>query len=437
MFIPAEIIRKKRDGNSLEESEIKFFVEGFTRGTLPDYQMSALLMAIVLKGMTKQEVHFLTQSMLHSGDVLSYPKIPSFKVDKHSTGGVGDKTSLILAPIVAAAGLHVPMISGRGLGHTGGTLDKLESIPGFSTQIDLPQFKELVFSYGLGLIGQTKEICPADKKIYALRDVTGTVESIPLICASIMSKKLAEGIDGLVLDVKFGSGAFMKTFADAEQLARSLMDIAVRGGKRVCALLTDMNQPLGRMIGNSLEVEECLSILKNEDSNGLYEDTKMLSLHLSASMLELSGSARNHEEAYKLAQTVLDSGKAMEKFEQICKAQGGDLSKIPKAKYKHEILSPSAGYIESFFNEGLGYAAIAMKAGRLSHDDKLDPSAGIEMLKKRADKVEKGEPLARIYANDQSLFAEAEKRFLNSTRLSPVAPTTSPLIAKILKESDL
>ena len=260
-FIPAEIIKKKRDGKDLTKDELDFFIATYTNGALPDYQMSALLMAILLKGMTPEETHLLTQTMLHSGDVLSFSEIPGFKVDKHSTGGVGDKTSLILAPIVAAAGLVVPMISGRGLGHTGGTLDKLESIPGFSTGQSLQAFRTLLEKHNLALIGQTKEICPADKKIYALRDVTGTVESMPLICASIMSKKLAAGLDGLVLDVKYGSGAFMKTAEDSESLALKLKEIGERGGKSVVAFLTSMEQPLGRMVGNALEVEECLSIL--------------------------------------------------------------------------------------------------------------------------------------------------------------------------------
>lgn len=437
MFIPAEIIRKKRDGNALSEAEITFFVDGFTNGVLPDYQMSALLMAIVLKGMSKEEIHFLTQAMLHSGEVLTYPKVTGYKVDKHSTGGVGDKTSLILAPIVASAGVSVPMISGRGLGHTGGTLDKLESIPGFSTQIPLPAFKDLVCKHGLGLIGQTKEICPADKKIYALRDVTGTVESIPLISASIMSKKLAEGIDGLVLDVKFGSGAFMKKFDDAEALARSLMDIAVRGGKKVVTLLTDMNQPLGRMIGNSLEVEECLAILKNEDRAGKYVDTRELSLQLSAAMLELSGKVKDFQSGYLLATEELTSGRAYKKFEDICQAQGGNLDLLPKAKHMQEVLAPVAGTVLSFFNEGLGYAAISLKAGRLASADQLDPSAGIELLKKVGDKVEAGEPFAKMYASDRSLFAEAERRLQKSTQIKIGAATAGPLIAKILKESDL
>lgn len=437
MLIPAEIIRKKRDGHTLDPEEISFFVEGYTNGSLPDYQMSALLMAIVLKGMSSQEIHLLTQAMLHSGQVLTFPRTPQFKVDKHSTGGVGDKTSLILAPIVASLGVPVPMISGRGLGHTGGTLDKLESIPGFNTQIDLERFKELVAEYGMGLIGQTKEICPADKKIYALRDVTGTVESIALISASIMSKKLAEGIDGLVLDVKFGSGAFMKKVEDAESLARSLMDIAVRGGKRVTALLTDMNQPLGRMIGNSLEVEECVDIMTGNDTGKGYEDTRYLSLRLAASMLEMSGRFKSADEAMSAAETALTSGDAFARFEALCRAQGGDLSKLPKAKYTYEVVSPRDGFVDSFFNEGIGYAAIALKAGRLRSEDPLDLSAGIELKKKVGDQIMANEPLAILYSNDRALFAEASSRLLSATQIGDSKKSSGPLVLKTIRESDL
>jgi len=300
-FLPAEIIKAKRNGEVLSAEDINEFIQGYAQGAIPDYQMSALLMAIFFRSMNKEETLALTKAMLYSGETVDFSSVPGFKIDKHSTGGVGDKTSLILGPIVAAAGVPVPMISGRGLGHTGGTLDKLESIPGFNTQKSLEEFVQLVRENLICFIGQTKEICPADKKIYALRDVTATVESLPLICASIMSKKLAEGIDGLVLDVKHGSGAFMKTLENAEELAVNLMTIARGYGKKVSALLTNMDQPLGRYAGNSLEVEECVAIMKNESFIGpagydLYEDTRELSLRLSSQMLFLAGAGKSEED---------------------------------------------------------------------------------------------------------------------------------------------
>ena len=369
VFLPAEIIKKKRNGLSLSEEEITLFIKSYTDGSVPEYQMSALLMAIYFKGMTETETLSLTKAMLYSGIVVDLKTIKSFKVDKHSTGGVGDKTSLILAPIVAAVGLSVPMISGRGLGHTGGTLDKLESIPGFNTQLSIPEFIECLEKFNLCFIGQTKDICPADKKIYALRDVTATVESLPLICASIMSKKIAEGIDGLVLDVKFGTGAFMKTAAQAEELALNLMAIAKGYHKKVAALLTNMNQPLGRYAGNSLEVQECLAIMKNETyigANGkdMYADTRELSLQLSAMMLWLGKAGSSLEDCYHLAQVSLSSGRAYEKFIEITKAQGGKISELPKPKNSRQVLAASDGYIENMQTEKIGIACLQLKAGR-------------------------------------------------------------------------
>ncbi len=431
-FIPAEIIKKKRDGKSLTEDEIKFFISAYTDGSLPDYQMSALLMAILLKGMSLEETHFLTQTMLHSGDVLDFSDLIGFKVDKHSTGGVGDKTSLILAPIVAAAGLVVPMISGRGLGHTGGTLDKLESIPGFVTGQTLTEFRKLLRAHSLGLIGQTKEICPADKKIYALRDVTGTVESIPLICASIMSKKLAEGINGLVLDVKFGSGAFMKTQADAESLAHKLKDIGERGGKTVVAFLTNMEQPLGRMIGNALEIEECVSILKQDENAHLYKDCEELSVFLAGAMLWLGGLESSFEDGIMLAQSFLESGLAYERFEAICRAQGGNLQNLPKAPAHHTILSPSPGFVTTMDTEGIGYASLILGAGRIKSSDIINFVAGIECLKKIGDPVKKGEPLAILHGSLGSDFNAAESRYLKSLTFGATKPKTSPLVLKVI-----
>ena len=329
MFLAAELIKKKRSGLEHTREEIEFIIHGFTAGLLPDYQMSAWLMAVYFKGMTPKETASLTEVMLHSGRVLDFTNAKSLAVDKHSTGGVGDKTSMILAPIAAAAGCTVPMIAGRGLGHTGGTLDKLESIPGFNVFLSLDQFAAQVKSIGVAIIGQTGEICPADKKIYALRDVTATVESFALICASIMSKKIAEGIGALVLDVKFGSGAFMKTLEEADQLATKLMDIGTAHGKKVAVLLTDMEQPLGRFIGNSLEIAECVAILKNDEFMGRgrddFEDCRELSLALAGQMIWLSGLASSADQGYEKARKVLEDGSAYAKFEDICRAQGGNL----------------------------------------------------------------------------------------------------------------
>lgn len=408
-FLPAEIIKKKRDGQQLSPDEINEFIQGYATGLIPDYQMSALLMAIFFKGMTTDETLSLTKSMLHSGEIVSFKDIPEFKVDKHSTGGVGDKTSLILGPIVAAAGIPVPMISGRGLGHTGGTLDKLEAIPGFNTQKTLTEFIDLVTEHKICFIGQTKEICPADKKIYALRDVTATVESLPLICASIMSKKLAEGIDGLVLDVKYGSGAFMKTPERAQELATNLMNIAKGYGKKVTALITNMDQPLGRYAGNSLEVDECVAIMKNEKYIGahgydLYEDTRELSLQLSAHMLLLANKAASYEACYKLAKDILESGKAYEKFVELCKIHDGNLAATPKPKHSVKILAEKEGYVQSFNTENIGVAGILIKAGRAKTSDIIAPTAGIEFHHKVGDQVKVGDVLFTLHGDDIGLL---------------------------------
>lgn len=436
-YLPAEIIKKKRNGTPLTTQEIEWVIKEYTLGKLPDYQMSALLMAIYFKGMSELETLALTKAMLHSGKVLSYPQIKSLKVDKHSTGGVGDKTSLILGPIVAACGVTVPMISGRGLGHTGGTLDKLESIPGFNIHLNLQKFTEMLSSIGISFIGQTAEICPADKKIYALRDVTATVESLPLICASIMSKKLAEGIDALVLDVKFGSGAFMKSISDAENLAIALKKIGEGAGKKVIALLTNMNQPLGTYIGNSLEVFECVEILKNKkllSATGydLYSDTRELSLELSAYMIMLGNKAKTIEEGRQLAKNALESGQAFTKFKEMCQIQGGDLSALPQAPQKFEILSPLAGYIKEFNTEKIGIAGIQIGAGRASFTDKIDPVAGFQLHKKIGDKVQKGEPLFTVYYSSKDKVINIEQTLLETIEWSenPIYPQN--LIAKVL-----
>jgi pyrimidine-nucleoside phosphorylase len=437
MFLPAEIIKKKRNGVSLSSEEIEYFIRAYTDGTIPDYQMSALLMAIYFKGMNDSETLALTKSMLNSGVTVDLSKLSGFKVDKHSTGGVGDKTSLILGPIVAAVGLNVPMISGRGLGHTGGTLDKLESIPGFNTQFSLTDFKASMEKHRICFIGQTKEICPADKKIYALRDVTATVESLPLICASIISKKVAEGIDGLVLDVKFGSGAFMKSVGQAENLANALMSIAKGYGKKVAALLTNMDQPLGRFAGNSLEVEECVEILKNNvhhnhHGNDTYADTRELSLQLSAYMLWLGGASKTVEDAYHLAQVSLGSGRAYEKFQELCQQHGADLTKLPKPKNYYEIMAKENGVIAAMDTEAIGIAGVQIRAGRAKTSDIIEPTAGIEFHSKVGDQVRVGDPLFTVYGEDLALLKSIEDRLLKSVKITMAGAEPQPLIAKIL-----
>ncbi len=431
MFFPAEIIKAKRNGRELTEEEISFFILGYTKNQIPDYQMSALLMAIYFKGMSQTETLALTRTMIASGRVMTFPRTPEFKVDKHSTGGVGDKTSLILGPIVASLGIPVPMISGRGLGHTGGTLDKLESIPGFNTQLSLDDFEKMIFENKISFIGQTLDICPADKKIYALRDVTATIESLPLICASIMSKKLAEGADGLVLDVKWGSGAFMKSASDAEKLALSLQKIARGAGKKCTALITDMNQPLGRFAGNSLETFECLEIMRGE-THPLYVDTRELSVALSAHMVLLANKAQHYDEAYELCAKQLESGAAFEKFQEMVKIQGGRLAELPMALSKEDVLAEADGFIQSFETEKIGLAGIALKAGRLRTEDHIEPTAGLEFYKKVGDSVKKGEKLFTIFGADSSLFTHASQLLRKSVQISLQKTEPMDLIVKTL-----
>ena len=434
-MIASEVIKKKRNGERLSNSEIAEFINSYTDGSLPDYQMSALLMAIFLRGMDESETLALTKVMLNSGVVLDFSDVPVTKVDKHSTGGVGDKTSLILGPIVAACGLAVPMISGRGLGHTGGTLDKLESIPGFNVQLSLAEFKAAIKKHHIAFIGQTKEICPADKKIYALRDVTATVESLPLICASIMSKKLAEGIDALVLDVKFGSGAFMKSKAEAERLALGLVSIAKGYGKKVSALLTNMNQPLGQFAGNSVEVDECLKILKNEGSSAdkaLHSDTRELSLQLSAKMLHLGGAAASAHEAYRLAEKTLTSGKAFEKFEELCVIHGGDLKKLPQPKFHYEVKAVEAGILQGFETEAIGLVGVKIKAGRRLTTDTIESTAGIEFHHKIGSNIKHGDILFTLHGSNLDLLKQVESELLSTIVLGATRPPTQELIWKEL-----
>ncbi len=432
---PVEIIRKKREGESLSPEEIKYMIEGFTGKKIPDYQFSAFLMAVYFKGMTKDETSELTKSMLYSGKVVDLSKIEGVKIDKHSTGGVGDKTSLILAPIAAAAGVKVPMISGRGLGHTGGTLDKLESIPGFTTDLSLSEYKSVLKKTGAVLIGQTKDIAPADKAIYSLRDVTATVESVPLITASIMSKKLAEGIDGLILDVKVGSGAFMRTTKDAIELTESLVNTAKAFNKKVIAFITDMNQPLGTHIGNWLEVIECIDILRGEVKNDLYK----LSTKLAGAMIYLAERADSIEDGTKISESLISDGKALDKFREIVKAQGGDISfidnpgKYTDPKHNQQVISQKSGYISAIDTYEIGMSSIELGAGRKTMEDKIDHKAGIILRLKVGDKIKKGEPVAQLFSDSDKGIEFAKDRILKSITISKNKPTGLKLIKKILK----
>lgn len=437
MLLPSEIIKKKRNGLALADAEIESLIQRYVTGEIPDYQMSAWLMAVYFQGMNTQETLTLTKAMLHSGRIMTFPKTPEFKVDKHSTGGIGDKTSLVLGPLVASLGIPVPMISGRGLGHTGGTLDKLESIPGFNTQLGLDDFEDMILKNKISFIGQTLDICPADKKLYALRDVTATVESRPLICASIMSKKLAEGADGLVLDVKWGSGAFMKKLEDARALAKDLQAIARGAGKKCTALLTDMNQPLGRFAGNSLEVFECLEIMENKksltpDGRDLYADTRHLSLVLSAHMVLLAEKASDYASAYTLCEKQLQNGQALKKFEEMVSRQGGELSRLVHAKSQHVIRAEKSGYVSEYNAELIGLAGIQLRAGRMKKEDSIDPTAGIEMHKKIGDSVNNGDPLFTIYCDEKILISTAEEMLRQSLQFSLQKPKALDLIVETL-----
>ncbi len=407
-----ELIRKKRNKEELSTEEIKYLINNFTKNKIPDYQFSAFLMAGFLNGFSKKETAALTEAMLYSGKIIDLSKIKGKKIDKHSTGGVGDKTSLILAPIVAAAGVNVPMISGRGLGHTGGTLDKLEAITGFKTDLNISAYKRVLNKSGAVLIGQTKDIAPADKLIYSLRDVTATVESIPLITASIMSKKLAEGIDGLVLDVKTGSGAFMRETKDAKELAESLINTAKAFKKKVIAFITDMNQPLGNYIGNWLEVYESIQVLQGN----VYNDLAELSFTLSGAMIYLGGKAKSIEGGIEISKQLVDNGKAFDKFKEIVKLQGGDVTllehpeKYPSSKYSVKIKANKKGIINAINTYDIGVAALELGAGRKTKEDVIDPKAGIIFKQKLGDSVQKGDVIAECFTDNRSALKIAEER---------------------------
>jgi pyrimidine-nucleoside phosphorylase len=429
-----DIIRKKRDAGELTREEISFFVDGITHSRIPDYQTAALLMAIVWRGMSRGELACLTQAMIESGAALDWSELPAPKVDKHSTGGVGDKTSLVVAPTVAAAGLYVPMISGRGLGHTGGTLDKLESIPGFRVNLHLDEFRAVLAATRCAMIGQTPEIAPADKKLYALRDVTATVESPYLITASIMSKKLAEGIDALVLDVKTGDGAFLKKQEEAEALADLLVETGTRTGKKVVALITGMDEPLGRKIGNALEVEECLEVLHDRGPADLRE----LCIELSAWMLALGGRTKSVNEGRALAAEMIASGRARDTFREVVRLQGGnprvvdDPEILPKARHFTEIIAERAGYIEKIQTERMGIASMILGGGRETHEDDVDPAVGLEVHKRLGDAVKEGEALCTVHYNLDTRFAQAHPLLATCFEIGPEPPPRLPLVRKII-----
>jgi pyrimidine-nucleoside phosphorylase len=399
-----DIIARKRDGGALDRDEIRFFVDGVTRGTLPDYQASALLMAIVLRGMTPDETAWLTDAMVHSGVRVDLTAIPGVKVDKHSTGGVGDKTSLILAPVAAACGVPVPMMSGRGLGHTGGTLDKLEAIPGFRVGLSLDEMKTALTSVGCAMLGQTSQIAPADKKLYALRDVTATVESIPLITASIMSKKIAEGIDALVLDVKTGSGAFMKTEADSRRLAESLVSIGNASGVKTEAIITTMDAPLGRAVGNALEVIECLEVLKGRGPQDLIDVT----VDLTARMLVLGRVADDFADAEQQVRRAIDTGAGLERFRRIVENQGGDphivddYARLPQAPHREMATAKRDGYLVRLDAELIGRASVILGAGRDRVEDPVDPAVGITLQVQRGAALRAGDPLLELHYRNRA-----------------------------------
>ena len=424
-----DIIKKKRDGKALSKEEIYFFVSGYARGEIPDYQAAAFCMAVYFKGMTLQETTDFTLAIRDSGKTLDFSAVKGIRADKHSTGGVGDKTSLVVAPIVASLGVKVAKMSGRGLGHTGGTVDKLESIPGFRAELSEKEFIKIVNEVGVCIVGQSGELAPADKKFYALRDVTATVDSIPLIASSIMGKKLAADDDCIVLDVKTGSGAFMKTLEESRNLAKVMVGIGKMAGKKTVALITNMDEPLGKYIGNSLEVSEAIKLLHGDGE----QDFKDLCIALSAEMLYLADKG-SLDECKALAIDSITSGKALKTFRDMVEMQGGDVSvvddpnKMPKSKYFHCVLAPKNGYVTALNAEGYGLSALTLGAGRNKVGDKIDYSAGIVLNSKVGDMVEKGDLIATLYSNDETTFEKAEKIILESTEITNDRPQKRPVV---------
>ena len=424
-----DIIERKRDGKELSYEELEFLITGYCSGKIPDYQVSALLMAIFFRGMNSKETADLTMLMAESGDKIDLSSIKGIKVDKHSTGGVGDKTTLVTAPVVAACGVPVAKMSGRGLGHTGGTIDKLEAIKGFRTSLSNDEFINNVRDIGIAIAGQTGDLAPADKKLYALRDVTATVSNISLIASSIMSKKIASGADKIVLDVKTGSGAFMKSLDESVELAREMVRIGEHVGRRTVALITNMDMPLGNAIGNALEVKEAVETLMGKGPADLEE----VSLELAARMLELAGLG-DIELCRGLARSKLRDGSALEKFSQLIEKQGGSFSKtgnnwlVDAANFKTDVLSPFEGYISSMKTDSLGNASVILGAGRETKESAVDHAAGISLYKKPGMRVSKGEPIARLYSNDKDKISGAEKVLLEAITFNPVQSIQRPLI---------
>lgn len=433
-----EILAKKREGEELTKEEIQFFISGVTDGSIPDYQITALLMAICIRGMTRRETSALTMAMEHSGDTVDLSSLPGIKVDKHSTGGVGDKTTLIAAPIAAALGVTVAKMSGRGLGHTGGTVDKMESIPGLRTALSREEFFDVVRKTGLSVVGQSGNLDPADKKLYALRDVTATVESIPLIASSIMSKKLAAGADKILLDVKTGSGAFMKTQQDAEMLAREMVEIGRSVGRETIALVTDMDVPLGNAIGNTLEILEVCQTLRGHGP----QDLTVLCLELASNMALLAGAGDTIESCRAAARKALESGAALQKLCDMVSAQGGDASYLQhpetfsRAPVKHELLADRDGYITHMNAEACGEAAMILGAGRIKKEDLIDHGAGIWLLRKTGDAVRAGEVLAVMETAEERFAAEAEPLLRSAYQIGSQQPERRPLILKRIAKSE-
>lgn len=429
-----DIIIKKRNGGELTPEEINFFVEGYTLGTIPDYQASALMMAIYFQKMTERETCELTMAMARSGDMLDLSAIRGIKVDKHSTGGVGDKTSLALAPMVAACGIPVAKMSGRGLGHTGGTIDKLESFPGFTTALTTEQFIKNVNSIGIAIMGQTADLAPADKKLYALRDVTATVDNMSLIASSIMSKKLAAGADAIVLDVKTGSGAFMKKEADARALAEEMVKIGTNAGRKTVAVISDMDQPLGYAVGNALEVKEAINTLNGHGP----ADFLTLCLTLGSQMLLAGGKAADLKSAERMLEQVIADGSALKKLAEFVEAQGGDSSvvyhpeRLPQAAVQKEVLAPADGYVSRIVCDEVGICSLILGGGRETKESRIDLSVGLVLCRKVGDMVKAGEVLAVIHANDEGKAAEAEKRFLAACSITAEPPLKTPFIKGIV-----
>ncbi len=429
-----DIIQKKRDGIPLTSAEIQWVIDGYVKGDIPDYQMSAWCMAIYFRGMDLEETAALTFAIRDSGERLDFSDIKGLRVDKHSTGGVGDKTSLVVTPIVASLGVKVAKMSGRGLGHTGGTIDKLEAIPGFKTDLPIDEFKKIVNKIGIAIVGQSAELAPADKLLYALRDVTATVDSLPLIVSSIMGKKLAADDDCIVLDVKTGSGSFMKTLEKSRQLAQCMVEIGKKAGKRTRALITDMDRPLGYAIGNSLEVVEAIQTLQGKGPADLTE----LCIALAAHILTLAEKG-SYAECEKMAKDAIEKGSALQMFADMVEAQGGDKQwilhpeKFPKAAYAHEVKAKEEGYIVGVDTESYGVASLLLGAGRNTKEDTIDPAAGILLCKKTGDFVKKGDVLAVLYADKQGAFAASEERLLQATHMGKQAPENAPLVLDVVE----